>query len=43
MKNFLQEYWLYILIPFAVLIVVFAALWIMAGGGSLSEFTYQVF
>ena len=44
MKNFFLEYWLYILVPFVLLTVFFAVLWIMAGGeGGFGDFTYNVF
>ena len=43
MKNFFQEYWLYILVPFVLLTGLFATLWIMASGDGSGDFTYNVF
>jgi len=40
---FLKEYWLWIVIPFVVAIGGLTVLYLLSGGGSFSDFTYNVF
>ena len=41
-KNFLKEYWLWILIPFVVVIGALIALYFLAGGDAVSPFQYKI-
>ena len=44
MKNFLREFWLWIVIPFALVIAGLLALWWIAGSGDgASPFQYNIF
>ena len=42
LKSFLREYWLWILIPFAIVIAVLVVAWVFGGGGGTSPFQYNV-
>jgi len=41
--QFLKEYWVWILVPFLLVIGGLTALYLMSGGSSFSDFTYNVF
>jgi hypothetical protein len=44
MKNFLKEFWLWILVPFVLVLGLLALLFVVSGGGdSTSPFVYNVF
>jgi hypothetical protein len=43
MKNFLREYWLWIALPFVLVIGLLVAVWFFAGVGGASPFQYNVF
>lgn len=43
MKNLLKEYWLWITIPFVLVIGLLIAVWLLAGDGGASPFQYNVF
>ena len=43
MKDFLAEFWLWIVIPFVLVIGGLVVLYLMSGGDSSSPFVYNVF
>jgi len=43
MSEFIKEYWLWILVPFVVVIGGIVALYMMSDGDSVSPFQYNVF
>lgn len=43
MKDFFKDYWLWILVPFLVVIGGIVALYWMSGSDSVSPFQYNVF
>jgi hypothetical protein len=43
MKAFLKEYWLWIAIPFVLVVGGLALLWLMMGDGGSSPFSYSIF
>ena len=43
MKAFLSEYWLWILVPFVLVIGGLLLLYVLSGGDSVSPFQYNVF
>ena len=43
MKEFLQEFWLWIAVPFLLVVLGLAALWFLSSDGGPTPFTYNVF
>ncbi len=43
MKNFLREFWLWIVIPFALVIGLLILLFALSGGDGSSPFVYNIF
>ncbi|MEX1024957.1 MAG: hypothetical protein WD226_07755 [Planctomycetota bacterium] len=43
MKQFFQEFWLWILVPFVVVLGGLGVLMLMVGEGSLNDFVYSIF
>lgn len=43
MKAFLKEYWLWIAIPFVLVVGGLALLWFLMGDGGSSPFVYSIF
>ena len=43
MKDFLQEFWLWITVPFLLVVVGLAVLWFLSSGDGPTPFVYNVF
>ncbi len=43
MKNFFKEFWLWILIPFVLVVLLLIAAWVLGGADGVSPFQYNVF
>ena len=43
MKDFFKEFWLWILVPFVLVLGGLAVLMMMVGEGSVGDFVYNVF
>ena len=43
MKTFLKEYWLWIVVPFALVVILCAVAWWLMGDEGSSPFVYNVY
>jgi uncharacterized protein DUF5989 len=43
MKEFIKEYWLWIVVPIALVVALIAVLVFLSGGESASPFQYNIF